>query len=132
MRSLDTNVLVRYLAADHPRHLALSDKVIEESREAGEPLFLSVIVVCELVWVMAQSYKRPKAQIIEHLESILGTKQFQVEQDALVRRALETWRSGRANFTDYLIGEISREAGCRDTVTFDLGLRGPAGFTVLS
>jgi len=31
----------------------------------------------------------------------------------------------------YLIGEISREDGCRDTVTFDRALRGAPGFAVV-
>ena len=37
---LDTNVLVRYLAADGPRQLAAAEGVIEECRENDEPLFL--------------------------------------------------------------------------------------------
>ena len=53
------------------------------------------------------------------------------EREDAVRRSLELYRHGPASFSDYLIGEISREDGCRDTVTFDRGLRGAPGFTVL-
>jgi predicted nucleic-acid-binding protein len=72
-----------------------------------------------------------KAEIVRVLEYILETRLFQVENEPIVRRSLETFRIGRANFADYLIGEISREAGCDDCITFDGGLKGAAGFTLL-
>jgi predicted nucleic-acid-binding protein len=132
MRSLDTNVLVRYLAADHPKQLAVAEELMEECRRNREPLFLSAIVLCELVWVLARSYDQTKSSIIRALEQILDMDQFRVEYDLLVRRSLELFRNGKGNFSDYLIGEISKQHGCRDTVTFDHALRHCAGFTVLA
>lgn len=87
MRSLDTKVLVRYLAADHPRQCAAAERVIEESIRNREPLYLTVIVLCEFVWVLSGLYRQSKPQIADHLEQILGTPQFSIEQDSLVRRA---------------------------------------------
>jgi predicted nucleic-acid-binding protein len=49
-----------------------------------------------------------------------------------VRQSLEHYRRGKATFPDYVIGEISRHAGCRDTVTFDRDLRSAPGFTILA
>ena len=40
--------------------------------------------------------------------------------------------SGKGDFSDHLIGEISRHAGCRDTVTFDRDLRQVTGFSVIA
>ena len=131
MRSLDTNVLVRYLAADDPRQLAAAEGLIEECRNANEPLYLTALVLCELVWVLSRSYGQPKAAVVEALDQILQMEQFRIEHDALVRRSLELYREGKANFSDYLIGEISRQAGCRDTVTLHRALKGAAGFTLL-
>lgn len=56
MRSLDTNVLVRYLAADDKKQLAVAEEIVEECMPNREPLFLSAIVLCELVWVLTRSY----------------------------------------------------------------------------
>lgn len=131
MRSLNTNVLVRYLAADDPKQLAATEGLIEECRNANEPLYLTALVLCELVWVLSRSYDQPKAAVVEALDQILQMEQFRIEHDALVRRSLELYREGKANFSDYLIGEISRQAGCRDTVTFDRALKGAPGFTLL-
>jgi predicted nucleic-acid-binding protein len=132
MRGLDTNVLVRYLTADDARQTALAEKLLEQATEAGQPLFIPVLVLCELVWVLARCYGQAKAQIITVIEHILEAEQFRIEGDLIVRRGLEAFRAGRADFADYLIGEICRKAGCEDCVTFDRGLKSAVGFTLLS
>jgi predicted nucleic-acid-binding protein len=132
MRSLDTNVLVRYLAADDKKQLAAAEEIVDDSVRNREPLFLSAIVLCELVWVLASSYAQSKPELIRELEQILEMDQFRIEYDALVRRSLQAYRVGRGNFSDYLIGEISMHYGCRDTVTFDRALKGSNGFTLLA
>ncbi|MGC9947611.1 MAG: type II toxin-antitoxin system VapC family toxin [Bryobacteraceae bacterium] len=131
MRGLDTNVLVRYLVADDVRQTALAVRLVEQSRQTGDPLYVSALVLCEAVWVLTRTYGHAKAEIIRALELILRTKQFQHESDLLVRSSLDAFRDGRGDFADYVIGEICRVAGCEDCVTFDRGLKGAAGFTLL-
>jgi predicted nucleic-acid-binding protein len=131
MRNLDTNVLVRYLVADDRGQLAAVESLIEDCRLDREQLFVSTLVLCELVWVLARSYRQTRTIIVQLLEQILERDQFRVEDDALVRRSLDAYSQGKGNFADYLIGEIGRRAGCRDTVTFDRDLRGADGFTVI-
>lgn len=131
MRALDTNVLVRYIVADDPKQLALAESIIGECTENEEPVFLSVPVLCELVWVLDRSYQQSKAQMLDVLDTILRKSLFRIEHNELVRRSVHAWSRGKGDFADHLIGEIARHAGCRDTVTFDRGLQGSAGFTFL-
>ena len=132
MRGLDTNVLVRYLTADNEKLTAAAERVLEHSSETGQPLFIPVLVLCELVWVLARCYGQAKAAIISVLEQILEAELFRIEGDLIVRRSLDAFRGGKADFADYVIGEICRKAGCEDCVTFDRGLKSAAGFTLLS
>jgi predicted nucleic-acid-binding protein len=132
MRGLDTNVLVRYLAADDPKQLAAVEKLMEEGQRNREPIFLPAIVLCELVWVLAKSCDQGKPQIIQALDRILDMDQFRIEYDAIVRRSLESFRNGKGNFSDHLIAEISKQHGCRDLVTFDRAFKDSAGITVLA
>jgi predicted nucleic-acid-binding protein len=131
MIGLDTNVLVRYLAADDPAQTRTAVRIIEDARRKEEPLFLTVVVLCETVWVLDRSYNRPKEHIISILENILAADLFVVERDDLVRRSLEEYREGKGDFSDYLIGNIARDAGCSEIVTFDRMLSGARGFKVL-
>lgn len=131
MWGLDRNVLVRYMVADDAQQAASAVRLVKQSRGTGGVLYISIVVLCELVWVLTRGYGHAKAEIVGLLELILRTKQFQVENDPLVRRSLGIFQAGKADFADYLIGEICREAGCEDCITFDRGLKGAAGFTLL-
>jgi len=131
MRGIDTNVLVRYIAGDDARQTAIAERLMEQSSRQGEPLFIPLVVLCECVWVLSRRYGQTKPQIARVLEQILETELFQIENDSLMRRGLDAFRTGRGDFADYLIGEICSAAGCEDCVTFDRRMAGAAGFTVL-
>ncbi len=131
MRALDSNVLLRYVIGDEPRQAAIAERFIEECRRADEPLFITVLVLCETIWVLDRVYRQSKAQIIEAVETLLAMDLLRFEHDRAVRRAFDEFRQSRADLPDYLIGEIASAAGCRDTVTFDKALKGSPGFTLL-
>jgi len=131
VRALDTNVLVRYLTADEPVQTRAAERFIESCRKNEEPLFISILVLCETTWVLTRTYRQSKAEVIRTLEQISETNLFIIERDDLVRRSIEQFRQGKANFADYLIGTIARDAGCTDTVTFDRALAASREFTVL-
>jgi predicted nucleic-acid-binding protein len=131
VRALDSNVLLRYLIADDARQAAIAEGIIEKCRQADEPLFIPVLVLCETIWVLERTYRQSRAQITDVVESLLLTDLFRFEHDRIVRRAFDRFRETRADFPDYLIGEIAAAAGCRDIVTFDKALKGSPGFTCL-
>ena len=132
MRALDTNVLLRYLTGDDPRQHTIARRTLDECASIQEPAFLPVLVICEAVWVLAHSHGLGKAHVLAVVEDLLDTDMFHIEREDVVRRALEACRTGKGNFSDYVIGAIAAHHGCRDTVTFDKALKGAGGFTVLA
>jgi len=132
LRGLDTNVLVRYIANDDLKQAEVVEGLFRDCSIAGEDLFVPVIVLCELVWVLDRVHWQTKPRIVAVLERLLGLDLLRFEQESVVRQSLIRFRDGKASFPDYAIGEISRQAGCRDTVSFDRDLRKAPGFTVLA
>jgi predicted nucleic-acid-binding protein len=65
-------------------------------------------------------------------EELLELDIFKFEQELAIRESLDQYRHGRATLPDYVIGEISRQAACRDTVTFDRVLSRAPGYTLLA
>jgi predicted nucleic-acid-binding protein len=128
---LDTNVLVRYLTQDDRAQARKAEAVIDGAVARRERCIVGPVVLCELVWVLRDAYDTPKAQIVDVLDRILATQQFEIVERARVREALEEYRAGGGDFADYVIGAANRDAGCDETVTFDRGLRGATGFRVL-
>ena len=128
MIGLDTNILVRYLTRDDELQWQKALEIIREN----QPCFVSNIVLCELVWVLkSQPYKFTKDRIINTLEMMLQSSVFELENPSIVYQAIERTKQGSADFSDYLIGAIARQAGCTETVTFDRKLREESGFNCL-
>ncbi len=131
MTGLDTNVLVRYLTEDDPRQSRQAAALVAETVAAGERLFVSAVVLCELVWVLRGAYSLDRQTIAGTLDRILATAQLEIDQKDLVREALEDYRGGGGDFADYVIGRRAREAGCERTATFDRRLKPSRLFRLL-
>ena len=131
MTGLDTNVLVRYLTQDDPAQALKATQVIEDAAEQGELLYITSIVLCEMVWVLDAAYGHSKQEIQAVLERILRTAQFRFDHKDQLWRALQDYREGRADFSDYLIGYLGAHNGCQETVTFDKALGNHAAFRLL-
>lgn len=131
MIGLDTNVLVRYLVQDEPIQAVKAARFVQQSLKSGETFFLNHIVLCELAWVLESAYGFPKNVLVDVLEKLLLTQQFAVEDRDVVWTALEHYRHGTADFSDYLIGEKNRRSGCSRTETFDRDLKAAALFDLL-
>src|SRR5277367_3819414 len=124
MRAVDTNVLVRYVVNDEPRQSEVVDTFLHECRANFDRVFVPIPVLVELVWVLERTYNQSKAEIVTTLEKLLELGLFQFDQESAVLHGFAQYRRGRAGFADYLIGELSVQGGCRDTVSFDRALRG--------
>ena len=131
MIALDTNVLVRFLVADEPRQAREAQRVVDTARSAGEPIYLSPIVLCEFVWVLAGAYEATKRDIVWALNSLADDPTFLCDDRNRVRRAIDRYSAGAADFSDYLLGSVSQDAGASVTYTFDRALRDEPGFALL-
>ncbi|MBF0194043.1 MAG: type II toxin-antitoxin system VapC family toxin [Magnetococcales bacterium] len=119
MIGLDTNVIIRYLLQDDTKQTKKATKLIESFCSSESPCWLSIIVMCELTWVLRSTYNLDKQTINKIVENILLTSQFQVAQSDLVREALIKCQHSNLDFPDALIGRLNHSDGCKTTVTFD-------------
>lgn len=128
MIGLDTNVLVRYLTGDDEQQWQRAADLIQQN----QPCFIANIVLCELVWVLkGANYRFQKEEIVKALEAMLHSAAFEFENRSTVDQALQGYKQGKADFSDYLIGAVSRQAGCTETASFDGKLKGEKGFRSL-
>jgi len=132
MNGLDTNVLVRYLTQDDPNQSVQANQLIEQTLMEGNHFFISIIVLCELVWVLMRAYHYSKSEVIFVLEKILLARQFEIEDKNTVRQALNDFKKSHADFADCLIGLKNSEFGCKTTLSFDKGTQSLETFTFLA
>ncbi len=124
MIGLDTNVLVRYLTQDDPDQAARASRIMETCCTKDEPGLVSLVVLCELVWVLGGAYGYEKKLVIEVLEQIMAISELQVEAEDIARSALAAFRQGSADFADYVIIISNRARGSTVTYSFDKKLAG--------
>ncbi len=131
MIGLDTNIIVRYLTQDDPKQSAAASRLMEKSLSAAEPGYVSLVVLAEIVWVLTSCYALGRSQIAAVIEGLLTTEQLQIEAAESVWRAMRGYIESKADFSDALIAECARAAGCRKTMTFDRAAASMAGIELL-
>lgn len=116
MIALDTNILVRYLAQDEPAQAERATQFIETELSSRQPGFVSVVVLCEIVWVLDACYKVGRLDLVKVVEGLLSSPQLVVESAAAVKAAIS---HDGVDLSDAVIHEIGRARRCQKTVTFD-------------
>ena len=116
MIAIDTNVLLRYLVGDDVAQTKAARALIEEQLSDEAPGFISLAVICELVWSLGYTYKQPRAEIAQLINAFTEVRQLQLEAPDVVRRALN---ASNTDIADAIIHEIGKANGCAKTVTVD-------------
>ena len=129
MIAFDTNVLLRLLLDDEETQSRQVEALVRQVGEAGDRILLPDIVLCELYWVLRSVYAFPKADVVTTLQRLLAAEEFAFMDRRAVSQSLESYESGRADFSDYLIGRSATIAGATTTYTFDRALRRTVGFS---
>jgi predicted nucleic-acid-binding protein len=115
---LDTNVLVRYFAQDDREQSEAASRLIE-ALDQENPGLVTTVALAETVWVVEERYAASRAEDAAIIEKILQTRAFVVQDAEQAWQALARYRSGVADFSDYLIERICGAHGAEKTYTFD-------------
>jgi len=113
--ALDTNILLRYVIDDDPVQSARATRLIEDQLTVVAPGFVSLVVICELIWAMTQTYGLPRANVLRTLAGILDMAHLEIESRVIVREAA----SMTGDIADAIIHLTGRRNGCTHTLTFD-------------
>lgn len=130
MIGLDTNILVRFFAQDDARQSALATRLINGLSKDAQA-FVSVVTLCELVWVLESHYDVTKASIVDILKRLLDSDEIVIEDRTRMRAAFGIFQSSALDFSDAVVLEAGRKAGCTHTLTFDKAAARTAGFLEL-
>lgn len=114
MIGVDTNILVRAILGDDPKQSPLARKAIEKARGIAVP----VTVIVEVAWVL-KSVGWNRQQIVDALGTLLLQPTVHMDQAAAVLEALDAYKTGPADFADYLTLHLSKAMGARKLLTFD-------------
>lgn len=129
MIAFDTNLLLRLLLDDSAHQARQAEEILRRTAASGEQVLLPDIVLCELEWVLESVYGFPRTDIAQTLERLLAADEFTFLDRSAVGAALQRYTGGKADFSDYLIGESASAAGAATTYAFDRELARSPGFS---
>jgi len=92
VKSLDTNVLVRYYAQDDPEQSPIATRLFANE----QPLFVAKTVLIEFWWVLTQAekFRFEKAQVLSVFDHLLGLSNIVIEDESTVVDAVVWCRAG--------------------------------------
>lgn len=129
MIAFDTNLLLRLLLNDHAQQARQAEELLQRAVAAGERVLLPDIVLCEMEWVLESVYGLARADVLQTLRRLFASDEFEFANRAAVGAAIQHYEAGKADFSDYLIGESASLAGASVTYTFDRELARAPGFS---
>ena len=129
MLGIDTNVLVRFVVRDDEPQYDKVRRLIRRQLQAGEPVFVSQLVLLETEWVLRSRYDIQKDSMITVISGLLDSLDVQLEDEPSIEAAVNVWKESNAGFADCLIGIRNQRLGCMSTVTFDAKALKLPGFT---
>jgi predicted nucleic-acid-binding protein len=132
MIGLDTNVLVRILAADDPVQTPQATRFLQDRCSPDDPGFVNRVVMIELLWVLQNAYGYGRADIASALERLLANTSLAIESREQVEGAVRTYKTSNCDLVDALVGEINLANECTETVTFDRKAAKLKGFVRVS
>lgn len=84
MLAIDTNLVVRYLTADHPKQSAKAKALID-----GTDVFVCTTVLLDTEWVLRSAYGFAADQLAPAIRAFAGLPSVSLEDPALIAKALE-------------------------------------------
>ncbi len=131
MIGLDTNVLARLLTRDDEAQAQKAKALLDKHADEDGALFVSDVVLAELVWTLERAYGLQRAEIGQAVRALADSATLRFESRNVLRQAQELFLKDKAGFADCLIVAKAQAAGCDSVVTFDRVIHSLPGVEVL-
>jgi predicted nucleic-acid-binding protein len=119
MKALDTNILVRFLVADDAKQTKKAHQLFKKTESNKDELFITLLVIIELIWVLESVYSISRKDIINALDDMLQMPIFKFEHQSTLHVFTNTASTNKIDLSDLLISLSAKMLKCETTLTFD-------------
>jgi predicted nucleic acid-binding protein len=116
---VDTNIFLRYLTKDDPSKYEKCKVMFKKAMKGEIAITTSGMVIAELVWTLLSYYKVPKAEVVEKVTVIVGTKNLSIPDKHIVADALVLYARKNIDFIDAYNSIFMRYHGLREIYSYD-------------
>ncbi len=126
---VDTNLLTRVVLEDDESQAKEARDFLAKYAKKRQ-IFVSSYVILEFAWVL-RTRGRSKQEIYDAITTIVDSSNMVIGQRSVVVKALAKYKSGKADFADYMIIAEGEENGVYKIKTFDKKLHREFGIVEL-
>jgi predicted nucleic-acid-binding protein len=117
--AVDTNILLRLTIKDDPAQMERAVALMDKALADRQAVLVNAIVLAEYIWTMARTYRANRQEQAAAVRELIDRPPYRLFDESIVKRALETFESSKADFADCLIGEINQAQAAKVTYGFD-------------
>jgi uncharacterized protein len=103
IRSIDANIILRFLLADHPEHSPRCKQLLERIESGAEVVTLPEVVLSDVIWTLKSFYRWPNERIQAFAMMLLGLDGIQMTRKPLVQTAVLLFAQHNVDFSDALV-----------------------------
>lgn len=119
MIALDTNILVRLLIKDDKGQSEIVFNRFKKAENNNEILFISLLMVLELIWVLDSVYDCSREEVVNALEKLTMMPIIQFEKLEVIHELIKYGKNSLIDLSDLLICNSSIASGYKKVITFD-------------
>ena len=116
---IDTNVIIRYLLADHKDFFEQARSFMEEVKVGRKKALILESVITECVYVLLKVYKVPKREVAEKLAGILEYKGIVNPDKERLVRALFLFGKENVDIVDAIVFIFGKTGKNMEIFSFD-------------
>ena len=116
---VDTNIFLRYLTKDDLAKFNRCREVFKKAIKGEIFLFTSEMVIAELIWTLLSYYRVPKAEVVEKVSIIIGTRNLHIVNKAIIADSLVLYGQKNIDYIDAYNTVFMKSQGLEKIYSYD-------------
>lgn len=106
---IDTNVLIRFLRADHPELSPKAKEIFLRAQKGDLEIYLDEIIIAETVWLLSSFYKLKKEEIVYQLQELISQEWIINSRKKIILDSLSLYAGSSLHYVDCWLSHVSKE-----------------------
>lgn len=119
MRTIDANIILRYLTNDVPDQAKQAEELLKRVEEGKEDIFLPDIILADIIWILEGYYKQPREDIREWITAILSMQGLTFSDKDIALNALDIYMDKRIDWSDAFTASQMLQREITEIYSFD-------------
>lgn len=116
---IDSNVILRFVLNDEPKLSPKAAKIFQKIEKENITVFLSQIILAEIVYVLLKVYKLKRLDIKEKLLGIIAPDTISIEDKTILPFAFDVFVSKNVDFEDAFLVALMEKRKIKEIYSFD-------------